>query len=557
MTSSSYHRYLRFTPVFLLVFVASVFALNDEQQKQLDQAANYLKSAEADLSSAAGSAGTADRPATGSRLKLTKMRLDSAAARLAQAREVLSDLPADDEAVSPVSERAAKAATEHERLTSIITPKPKAPVDETSSGDEAKADDAPAADPEKPAPRLHYKQEESLKNGRFHLRASTQLTDQALVVLTRYDGEGPKPVHAEIKAAIEKITQASAKLKLAAGYLKTLPGDHPDVIAFAREGTAENNRMLATHTRLAAIDQQLSKITDMASYPDYQKDFDLVGDLGRRYNDFEMVVQQPERLAQIIQEDGSALQEIQRIAKTYIALAEQKTAPGLAIEKRVNWFYAKRAAFAEKAFAYHKQLPELFEKHIAEVMKLANDGVENKKPMYFGANSGISQQLTFAEQKLTVLSAFNSEQAKPYQAKLIETRATLRKMAKSLESEIIANNPLPTDRYKGEDRADLIRRAVEGWQTQQKNAQVLTARIPAEAWNRETKWQWWRDSWQKVDRSRIQIQLIIKHDNTHAIIRPVNLYKNHMKGDTITASPFYSIDDELQPDAYLLLNKVK
>ena len=92
---------------------------------------------------------------------------------------------------------------------------------------------------------------------------------------------------------------------------------------------------------------------------------------------------------------------------------------------------------------------------------------------------------------------------------------------------------------------------------QQADAEVLTACIPSQAWERSTRWEWSAGAFHKVDKSHIQVQLIVKHDDKLAVIRPVNLYKNHLKGDTINAWSMDAIEDELQPHRFMLLGKVK
>ena len=107
------------------------------------------------------------------------------------------------------------------------------------------------------------------------------------------------------------------------------------------------------------------------------------------------------------------------------------------------------------------------------------------------------------------------------------------------------------------DRDELVAYATKAWAELQPDAQVLTARIPSQAWTRDTRWEWSNGAFYKIDASKVQVQLIVKHDDTLAVIRPVNLYKNHLKGDTVNAYPMDAIDEDLLPQRYLMLEKVK
>ena len=77
------------------------------------------------------------------------------------------------------------------------------------------------------------------------------------------------------------------------------------------------------------------------------------------------------------------------------------------------------------------------------------------------------------------------------------------------------------------------------------------------AWTRTTKWQWSNGAFYKVDTSKIQVQLLVKYNDKLAVIRPINIYKNHMKGDTIASFPLFGLKEKLQPNELIPLAKVK
>lgn len=531
-------------------------ALDADQQAALRTATTNIKSAAADVESARGSAGTADNPAKGSRLKLTRMRLDQAIGRLNAAAEALTPLPADDAEVKAAKEQHAAVAAEVAEIEAILAggSKPAAPKEEQPAAD---GNDAPAMAPAPDAPKLHYKQEEQLKNARFYLKEVDRNGAAVAAIVQRLDGEGEPVVHSDVQKALNTLKVADDKYALVAKYLEGLPADHPEVKAVAENAAEANDALGALRSRLEAADAQLGKLTDMANYPDFDADYEKMGGFTGRYGNFQMVQQQPEKLAEIITEDAQVLAEVQRIAKAYLPLVEQKTPQGEQMENRFSYFVEKRTAFVNEALAYKEQLPSLIDADIAEAVGLAEQGVNEQKPMFFGPDSGIAQRLGWAEPKIAVLAAFDPEAAKPYQAKLAETREQIDKMAESLSQQIIDANPPPADRFQGADRDEVIEIAIDGWKEQQPDAEIIKAYIPSQAWERETKWEWFADAFHKVDRSKLQVQLIVKHDDELAIIRPMNIRKNHLKGDTMIAVPFYGIDDKLQPSAYLKLDKVQ
>jgi len=549
------------TTVFCVVVtcfgVEAAFGLDEAL---LGKADNEVKNAEYDLEAARGSAGTAANPAKGSRAKLTTMRLDSAQKRLDQAAAILNELPADDAAVTAVRGRYDAAVAGVAQVRAILNPgappkedKPaeSAPTDDQESNEAEQAPAAPSA------PRLDYKQEELLKNARWYVRETTGYTNAVSAIVARIDAEGPKPVHSEIRDGLATVETAKKKHALAADYIAQLPEGHPQVQPVADQVTEGGALIGALTSRLQAVDVELAKITGMEHYPNYDADFKLMQELSGRYRNFGFTVQQPEKLAQVVKEDGQVLAEITRIAKTYLPLVEQKTEAGEQMERVFNHFQSSRNQFAAELVEYKNGLPAAFEADLKEAMDLADQGVAEQKPMYFGENSGIEQRFGWAETKLLVLKAFGEQEAKPYVDRLEEVRAQIRERAKSLEAKIIAENTLPPDRFTGSDRSEIVEYATRAWAEQQPDAEVLTSRIPSEAWTRDTRWEWSNGAFYKIDASKVQVQLIVKHDDKLAAIRPVNLYKNHLKGDTVNAYPMDEIGEELQPRRYLMLEKVK
>lgn len=547
--------------VCLVAISSTAMALDANEQAALDQVQNVLKSASSDLSSARSSAGTASKPATGSRLRLTQMRLSSATQKIEQATGLLGKLPAGDQAVKDVAALRDAASKTAKEIEAIISPD--AAKDDSAAKAEDKTDaagdstPAKAAEPAKKAPRLHYQDEDKLKDARFHLRDAQGKGKAVASVIEQIDDEKTNVVYRQVIVAINTLNAAQEKLNLSYKTLEPLPGDHPKITEAIKEVRSTNDTFGAMRSRLKAEYVKLDKLANLKNYPDYDKDYALLRELSGRYSNFAQTVSQPEKLVQVMSEDGVALKEIQRIAKTYLPLVEQKTEAGENIEKQFNYFMSKRQAFSTELVAYKESLPKAFDADIEQAMKLATQGVEQQKPRYFGPESGIEQQLGFADSKMLVLEAFGKEFAEPYSKKLATTRANIKEMAKSLSQQIIDSNTMPPDRFTGDDREDIIKIAKAAWAKEQPDAQVLKVCIVTETWDRTTKWAWSNGAFNKVDYSRVQAQLIIKRDDKYAVIQPVNVYRDHLKGDRLNGSPLNTAKDEPQPHSIMLLSKVK
>ncbi len=542
--------------------VSVVLGLDEQQQAAHRAAQTALKAAQADLDAARSSAGTAGNPAKGARLRLTQTRLDSARQRLEQAAGVLGQLPAEDQAVKETRlahEQATQAAAE---IQAIINPPASSESGAAAKKDEAKSGSEAKADAGKPAsaaaaPKLDYKQEELLRNARFNLREVAGGVEKAGSVVSALDAPDNKVVHGQVVSALATLEQAFTKLKHANDALAQLPASHPQVSPVVKAAAEAGEKLGAYQSRLQAQEKALGQLAGVGNYPRFDQDFTLLQELSRRYGDFAAVSQQPELLAQIIREDTQVMQEIQRIARTYLPLVEQKTDAGQRMEKLFNHFQSQRGGFATQLMEYRKTLPDAFQKDVDQVQKLVQQAVQEKKPAFFAPEGGVEQHLQFAQQKLLVMEAFGEEAAAPFKARMQQVRDQAKAQAKSLEEQIIAGNVLPNDNYKGADRDAIIAMAKEGWSHQQKDAKILKAVIPSESWTHDTRWRWTRDAFVKVDVSRIQVQLVIQHDGQLAVIQPVNIHKDHLQNDRLTGHPLREGSETPPPQAFLLLSKVK
>lgn len=96
------------------------------------------------------------------------------------------------------------------------------------------------------------------------------------------------------------------------------------------------------------------------------------------------------------------------------------------------------------------------------------------------------------------------------------------------------------------------------WLESNPKDEILTVRLIGAEWKRETRWE--RSSgnraWEKVDRSRLQANVIVKLHGSKALLGVVNLVKNHMEADVVTAHP-WDKPDKPSPQSILLLEHVK
>lgn len=94
----------------------------------------------------------------------------------------------------------------------------------------------------------------------------------------------------------------------------------------------------------------------------------------------------------------------------------------------------------------------------------------------------------------------------------------------------------PADRYKGADKADLIKLTRSTWAKQYPQDNILDIRIGMSNWERkkEKRWSNGTNSWYMVDYSQIQAMVIVKKDEQTASLYPFNISKDHTDGNKIS-----------------------
>lgn len=253
----------------------------------------------------------------------------------------------------------------------------------------------------------------------------------------------------------------------------------------------------------------------------------------------------------------ATLAECQRIRAAYARLIQQGTEQGKSVEGNCSNLESKLQDFLAVAAQQRAALPAAIRADLAEVDRVATEAVANQQPMWF--TGGIPQQLAWIDEKLALHAALDPAGNVAIAAEVAALKESLAKRADSLKELIIRENPLPMDRYTAADRDAAIAVAVDAWRHQEKDFELLAVRIPAEAWSRDTKWTYSNGTWYFVDVSTLQVRLIVadKANPAQAIDRPINVRKDHQKGDTLIGVPMRSFDEALQPNEYLLRTRIK
>lgn len=538
------------------------------ESPEVAQANGHLKRAEANLKLVNDAIGHLTQPPKGSAARLAKMRLDQAFGDLKPAGELLSKLKQGD-GLADASKRYNDDIQLYEKLRGILTggpspePKPKPPEPAPDSSKGKQSGQTGGATKEPPAPttvKLGYPHADNFKNTLFTLRRVEGET-QALAQL-----------HEELRAVADPLTisfrrvagavATSTETRRQAGFVKDGLSKIPangEGVAEAKQRLAEAEASLGTvDAFMKPLNERLTKLVDPASYPKLDEDLKRLTELGSGYANPEMLFrEQRSRAAEAFAQGPAAREEALRIAQAYARLMQQETDQGKRVEGAGNGFLRRYEEFLAVAERETAALPGSIREDLAEADRLGNEAVQDQKPLWF--TGGIPQRLEWVDDKFALLTVLDPEGAPAIGREIDAAKASLRERADALRELIIRENPLPPDRYAGADRDATVAVAIDAWGIQEKGFELLATRIPSEAWSRETKWVYSNGTWYFSDKSTLQVRLIVadKKNPELAIDRPVNVRKDHQKGDTMIGVPMRSFDETLEPGEYLLRSRVK
>lgn len=540
--------------------------LSSAQKQVLQQVSAQLQSAETNYNVTVQ--GLQGGNISESRKRLALTRLAPVEASITKAAELLATLPAEDADVKTQQARHDRVAGAVAQLKAALTEAPAAPSTPAApSAPSAPAapgtPSTPAAPPAPAAPanpgagaRLNYKQEEALGNARYHVRevagfagALTQLADQ----VSKADDVSTID-HRQLARGMNTITEARRKAGNAADQLAGLPEDGAGVKPVADDLRTHLAAIDAAEKVIAPAHEKVMAMIDPAQLPELQNDLKRLSELASLYANTDVLESDRPRAAAALEQAEQAVAEHDRIVEKYRVLIAQKTPDGERLDGTSRHFRDKLAQFTSAAAQYRAALPTQIDADIAQVSKMADEAVVNQRPAWF--SGGIPQRLGWIEDKLVLLAALDPQAHEAGQQKLATLRQEMKTRADSLREGIIASNQLPADAYTATDRKQIEEQASAAWKKTQPDAEILMVRIPAQNWQRETMWRY-QNSWYLIDRSKLQAQVIVKHDDKLAVIRPINMWIDHQANDERRAFPLDEAQDELPPNRYLPLERVK
>ena len=539
---------LRRAAVFLLVVATGLVAcppsaragdLDAAQQQRLAALASSVKQIETNVTLAQQAAGPGDGRIPPAKARLVQTRLASPASLLPQVREALRALPADHADVAALAARLDAAAA---AITAL----------------EARMGLAPAAPATGTGTKLDHVQAKALADGTFHVREVVGLAAAVEEVVKEVAAAADPDAldHRRVAAAVNTVAKARERAAQAHTHLDPLPADGAGVKAVRDELAAGLASLATSEAKLKPVHERLQTLVNPATYPTLDADVRRLQELGQMYGDpANTFGGDRRRAAALVGEHPAAVAEHARLVKAYAAFVRQQTEAGRRVEGAARFCGEALAKFGAAVDAQRQAAPAAVDAAFAALARLVETAVKEEKPAFFGG--GIPQQVDVVADEVVLLAALDPKAGEAAATRLEQAKADLAKTQASLAAKIVEANVLPPDGYVGADRAALEAEAAAAWKRLQPDAVVLATRIPSNAWRRETMWRRQGNTWYRIDRSRLQAQLIVGYDAATAVIRPVDLWIDHQAGDERTAVPMDAPKDPVPPHRLLRRELVK
>jgi hypothetical protein len=409
--------------------------------------------------------------------------------------------------------------------------------------------------------KLNYQQVQQLKDAKYYLDQSEGLIDAIDEKLNPMKVGDPSVQMRDVQTILNTTSQVSQYLTNTENRFKQLPADHPDVKPEIERHGKLKQRLTAQDTKANEIKKGLEGVVGQGQTAAWKADFDRLREINQMFGEPQILNTHPEKAIEIIKLISAVKAERARIAEKYAALLQQETGESRDMKGVLSYFDQQFGSFDKYCQQFAAEAPAGIRKDIADGIQMGESAVADKNPAYFGPDGGVNQRLSWAQTKLDILTAYAPDSAEAGACKndLATARDKVKQMSASLQDNIIANNRVPEQTYSEPDLNAMIEMVGAKWGEANLPNAVLKTGINSRGWTRDTRWSWNSISkaWEKYDKSKLQGFVVVKRDDTHAVVHYVNFFKDHLSNDRITAYWFDDPKDEPSITHIMLLSNVK
>lgn len=409
--------------------------------------------------------------------------------------------------------------------------------------------------------KLNYQQAQLLKDAKYYLNQCEGLLDAIDEVLGPMKAGDSSVQIGDVRKVLNTLERIKQYFANVENRFKQLPANHPDVKEQADRYSTFRQRAAEQEAKATQIMKGLEEVVGQGQTEQWKTDFERLREINAMFGDPQIIYTNPERAIEIIKQIPAVKAERARIAEKYAALLHQETGESRDMKGVLNYFDRQFGEFDRYCREFAADAPAEIRRDIAKANQLSETAIADNRPAYFSPEGGINQSLSQAQVKLDLLLAYlpDSPEAAACNSELAEARARIAQQAASLRETIIANNHVPEQSYSGPDRDAMVEMVLAKWKEANLPNEVLKAGINSNQWTRDTRWVWSSGykAWEKYDKSRLQGFVVVRKDDTVAVIHYVNFLKDHLSNDKIAAYWFDDPKDEPSYSHLLLISNVK
>ena len=269
-----------------------------------------------------------------------------------------------------------------------------------------------------------------------------------------------------------------------------------------------------------------------------EQDVEKLQTWAKFYGDSQLLQEDPKKLAELVAQAPQVEEEVKQIKARWGLDADARRERDAQKVANMHAFFERNwNSYTNRIEAFKRDGPREIAKYLDEAEQMSAQAVAEQKPLLF--TGGVPQRMNWAADRLAVLGSIDPEAAKPLAARHETLKAAIPQQEVKLRDAIIAANEPPRDNYSGPDKSQLTEKVSAAWKAKHPEDAIVATRFPAQDWKRDTRWQWSGASraFEKVDRSRLQGQILVPSADDPKLleVHVVDLYKDHLSGDAITA----------------------
>lgn len=249
-------------------------------------------------------------------------------------------------------------------------------------------------------------------------------------------------------------------------------------------------------------------------------------------------------------------QHIESVAKEFAADIKADQQPFRNLGFKIEHLRTKLTDFDNAAKTFYAI--ESVQRDLEHVLKMANQAVKYNAPAYFRPENDIGRYTESAKLRIRYMQAADpkSKDLAEARKRLDDTTRQVKKIQQNLSASILEQNDLPPDEYRGQDREAILQLLRDKWNKEGTKEKVLKVGIVTPNWTRNVTGEIQNKTLYKNDRSRIQGYVIVQHSNKVAARHSIDLSKDHIDNDQISASFVNDPKEEPELIHQILLSKL-